>query len=227
MVHSAKPHRTYEQECATRWCVHCSEDWTRNGFLAMLRCGVEESVAMHADGAEESRLELASLESRTAAAEADARDFFEPIMYQLVDGHCVTFAVGSTVPLNNSTPRAQFLSREAACLHLKEVSPDCIRRGTGDALNKKYTPGFLNMSCACSKARRADSDGRIWPGPRQQQTREQGSQAETVPCRRGHQAGVLHVQVELWRHKDGLGAEGDQRGDKPHRPLPVHPEAPC
>jgi hypothetical protein len=87
-------------------------DWTRNGLLAMLRCGVEESVAMHADGAEESRLELASLESRTAAAEADARDFFEPIMYQLVDGHCVTFAVGSTVPLNNSTPRAQFLSRE-------------------------------------------------------------------------------------------------------------------
>ena len=81
-------------------------------WLSMLRCGVEESVAMHADGAEESRLELASLESRTAAAEADARDFFEPIMYQLVDGHCVTFAVGSTVPLNNSTPRAQFLSRE-------------------------------------------------------------------------------------------------------------------
>ena len=77
-------------------------------------------IAMHADGAEESRLELASLESRTAAAEADARDFFEPIMYQLVDGHCVTFAVGSTVPLNNSTPRAQFLSREAACLHEDE-----------------------------------------------------------------------------------------------------------
>jgi hypothetical protein len=73
-------------------------------------------------------------------------------MYKLVDGHCVRFAVGSTVPLN--TPRAQFLSRGAARLHLKEVSPDCIRRGTEAALNKKYTPGFLNMSCACSKARR-------------------------------------------------------------------------
>ena len=98
------------------WPYHVSEDrldaqWS-SGYPGMLRCGVEESVAMHADGAEESRLELASLESRTAAAEADARDFFEPIMYQLVDGHCVTFAVGSTVPLNNSTPRAQFLSRE-------------------------------------------------------------------------------------------------------------------
>jgi hypothetical protein len=47
-----------------RRCVQRSEDWTRNGLLAMLRCGVEESVAMHANGAEESRLALASLETR-------------------------------------------------------------------------------------------------------------------------------------------------------------------
>jgi hypothetical protein len=160
----------------------------------MLRCGVEESVAMHADGAEESRLELASLESRTAAAEADARDFLEPIMYQLEDGHCVTFAVGSTAPLNNSTPRARFLPREAACLHLKEVSPDCIRGGREPHSIRSTLRASSTCPAPAARLGALTVTAGRWALARTKTTadpREQGSQAETVPCRRGHQAGVL------------------------------------